>query len=129
MIRKSLHIAMMVVLAMNLTGAMALASLLDCGMACCKPGDWVGTTSLEAPSCCQMSNVTCGFETGQYEELFDTAICCFTGSAHQNNVFTALVHEVGNNADTPIPRHTVTALSTGPPLSAPVYLSNASLLC
>jgi hypothetical protein len=68
MIRRVLHILVIAVLALNLMGAWAFASALDCGMACCEPGDWAGTTSFEASSCCQMNDVTCGFETGKYEE-------------------------------------------------------------
>ena len=43
--------------------------------------------TFEAPSCCAFDGVTCGFETGQYEELFDTAICCFTSKSHTRSMF------------------------------------------
>jgi len=128
MMRKVFHILVIAILALNLMGAWAFASALDCGMACCEPGDWAGTTSFEASSCCQLSDVTCGFETGQYQELFDTAICCFTGSADQDQASADLIADKVNT-DTPTPRYTVTVLSTGPPQSTPVYLSNASFLC
>ena len=77
MVKKTFHIMIVAVLALNLMGALAFASALDCGMACCKTDEWSDTPSFEAPSCCQMSDVTCGFETGQYEEIFDAAICCY----------------------------------------------------
>ena len=128
MIRKTLHILVIAILALNLMGAWAFASALDCGMSCCEQGDWAGTTSFEASSCCQLSDVTCGFETGQYPELFDKAICCFTGSAHQDQASADLVADKVNT-DTLIPRYTVTVLSTGPPQSIPLYLSNAIFLC
>ena len=128
MIKKTFHILIISVLALNLMGAWAFASSLDCGMECCQPGDWAGTTSFEAPSCCQMSDVTCGFETGQYKELFDTAICCFTGSASQDQSSSDIV-AVEVNTDTPTPRYSVTAFSVPPPQTTPVYLSNATLLC
>jgi hypothetical protein len=128
MIRRTLHILVIAVLALNLMGAWAFASALDCGMECCQPGDWAGTTSFEASSCCQMNDVTCGFETGQYQELFDTAICCFTGSAHQDLASADLVADKVDS-DTPTLRYTVTALSTASPQSTPVYLSNAVFLC
>jgi hypothetical protein len=128
MIKRVLHILVIAILALNLMGAWAFASALDCGMACCEPGDWAGTTSFEASSCCQMNDVTCSFETGQYQELFDTAICCFTGSAHPDQASADLVADKVNT-DTPIPPYSVTVLSTGPPQSTPVYLSNAVFLC
>ena len=115
MIKKALHILVISVLALNLMGAWAFASAFDCGMECCQPGDWADTTSYEAVSCCQMNDVTCGFETGQYEELFDTAICCFTGSADQSKTFTALVNAVSSYPDTPTLRYSVTAFSVLPP--------------
>lgn len=128
MIKRVLHIIVIAILALNLMGAWAFASALDCGMACCEPGDWAGTTSFEASSCCQMDDVTCSFETGQYEELFDTAICCFTVSANPDHASADLVADKVNT-DTPTPLYQVTVLSTGPPQSTPVYLSNAVFLC
>jgi hypothetical protein len=129
MLKKTFHILVIAILALNLMGAWAFASALDCGMECCKPGDWAGTASFETPSCCQMSDVTCGFETGKYEELFDTAICCFTGSADKSQAFTALTSAIGSNPDTPTPRYAVTTFSVPLPQAIPVYLSNASFLC
>jgi hypothetical protein len=130
MIRKALHILVIAILALNLMGAWAFASAFDCGMACCQPSETAeaGIPTIEAASCCQMSDVTCGFETGQYEELFDTAICCFTGSADQDQASADLIADKVNT-DTPTPRYTVTVLSTGPPQTTPVYLSNAAFLC
>lgn len=127
MMKKVFHIGFICVLALNLMGAWALASALDCGMACCKPGDWAGTTSFEAPSCCQMNDITCGFETGTFEEIFDTAVCCF--STPDNNQHSAALDIVKVDTDIPTYRNTVTRLSTGPPPDTPVYLSNASFLC
>jgi hypothetical protein len=128
MMKKTFHILVIAILALNLMGAWAFASAFDCGMACCEPGDWAGTTSFEAPSCCAIVGVTCGFEAGQYEELFDEAICCYAGSARQDQGPADLVADKVNT-DTPTPRYTVTVLSTGPPHSTPVYLSNAVFLC
>jgi hypothetical protein len=128
MIKKSFHILVIAILALNLMGAWAFASAFDCGMECCKPGDWAGTISYEAPSCCQMTDVTCGFEAGQYEELFDTAICCHSG-----------LQKIGEEWDlnaswsifSPSPALPLPPSegSTGPPQSTPVYLSNAAFLC
>lgn len=129
MIRRTLHILVIAILALNLMGAWAFASAFDCGMECCQQGDWGGTTSFEAPSCCGLNDVTCSFEAGAVDELFDEAICCFTGSPDQSQTFTALINAVGSNPDTPTPRYSVTAFSVPPPQSTPLYLSNASLLC
>lgn len=130
MIRKTLHILVIAILALNLMGAWAFASALDCGMGCCEQSETAqsGIATFEAPSCCAFDGVTCGFETGQYEELFDTAICCHTGSAHQDQASADLVADKVDT-DTPTHRYSVTALSTAPPQDTPIYLSNASLLC
>jgi hypothetical protein len=129
MIKKGLHILFIAVLALNLMGAWVFASAFDCGMECCKAGEWAGTTSFEAPSCCAMDDVTCVFETGQYEELFDTAICSFnSATSHKlpvDNVTSTMVVV----ADTPTLRYSDTAFLTPPPQPTPLYLSNASLLC
>ena len=129
MFKKSLHILIISVLALNLMGAWAFASAFDCGMECCRPADHSGTVSYEAPSCCEMGDVTCGFETGQYEELFDTVICCHNGSAHKSQVSNANVIVSGNIPDTPIPRYSDTVFSLPSHQSPPVYLSNAVFLC
>ena len=128
MIRKTLHILVIAILALNLMGAWAFASAFDCGMECCQPGDWGGTTSFEAPSCCGLDDVTCDFETGQYQELFETAICCHTGNTY-SQAAAALITAGKISPDTPTPRYTDTGFLTGPPQSTPLYLSNASLLC
>jgi len=129
MLKKTLHILVIAILALNLMGALAFASAFDCGMECCKPGDWAGTTSYEAPSCCQMSDVTCGFEAGQYEELLDTAICCYNSTSSADNAS----YELLTSGALDIPTHVRTYAHTFPevisPNSTPVYLSNASFLC
>jgi len=113
---------------MNLMGAWVLASSIDCGMECCNPGEWSGASSFEASSCCQMNDVTCGFETGQYQELFDKAICCHNGIQKISATWDLVV---SSSLLTPSPtlRFTPSERSTGHPRSEPLYLSNASLLC
>ena len=63
MIRKIFHILVIAVLALNLMGAWAFASILDCGMECCKPGELAstGVDYYDAPSCCDYDGVQCGF--------------------------------------------------------------------
>lgn len=129
MLKRIFHILIIAILALNLMGAWAFASAIDCGMACCKPGDWAGTTSYEAPSCCQMSDLTCGFETGQYEELFDTAICCYNSTSSIDDPSNVLLTAAALYAPTHPRTHSRTFLEEHPPQSKPVYLSNVSLLC
>jgi len=128
--RKVLHILVIAILALNLAGVWAFASAFDCGMACCEPGEAAraGIPILEAPSCCQVDGVTCGFETGQYNELFDTAIC-------YHNRVQKIAGEwdliISSNLFPPSPtlRFPPSERSTGPPQSTPLYLSNAVFLC
>ncbi len=114
---------------MNLMGAWAFASTADCGMECCKPGAWEGTTSFEAPSCCQMDDLTCGFEAGKYEELFDEALCCFHKVAGSQLTEGALVAAAVDGAPVYPRTHFPALPSTGPPGEIPLYLSNATFLC
>ena len=131
MTRKIFHILVIAILALNLMGAWAYASLLDCDMDCCKLGEWAasGVTSFEAPSCCDFAGVTCGFEAGQVDELFDEALCCFnvTSSNDQTAVVLPAADEI--NAHTHLRTLARTYHSTGPPLETPLYLSNATFLC
>jgi len=129
MLKKTFNILVIVILALNLMGALAFASAFDCGMACCEPGDWAGTTSFEASSCCQMNDVTCGFETGQYQELFDTAICCYNSTSSADNASYELLTSGALDTPTHIRTYTRTFLEVISPKSTPVYLSNASFLC
>ena len=132
MMRKTFHILVIAVLALNLMGAWAFASILDCGMECCKPSELAGTgvDYYDAPSCCDYDGVQCGFEAGTVDELFDEAVCCFSSADSNKLTADSVVSSVdGSVPDTPTPRHTVTLFSTGPPLETPLYLSNASFLC
>ena len=130
MIRKALHILVIAILALNLMGAWAFASALDCGMGCCEQSETAqsGIPTFEAPSCCAFDGVTCGFETGQYQELFDTAICCFTGV---DKVSAEWDLNVASNfsSHSPTLRFSPSERSTGPPQTTPIYLSNAIFLC
>ncbi|MDF1536790.1 MAG: hypothetical protein P1S46_09900 [bacterium] len=132
MYRKSLHILVIAVLALNLMGAWAFASITDCGMDCCMPGEWAagGTASYEAPSCCDISGVTCGFEAGAADELFDEAICCFNSAgSHQLSAVTVASTEDAF-VDTDLRTHARTLhVAQPPPPEAPLYLSNATFLC
>ena len=82
MIRKTFHILVITILALNLMGAWVFASILDCSMGCCEPSETAqaGIPTYEAPSCCDIEGVTCGFETGAVDELFDEALCCFNSA-------------------------------------------------
>ena len=128
MIRKTLHILVIGILALNLMGAWAFASAFDCGMECCKPGEWSGTTSIEAPSCCQMSDVTCGFEAGTYQELFDSAICCHS-SVQKIAGGWDLTTTSSILSPSPALRFLPSEVNKPLPTATPAYLSNASFLC
>lgn len=131
MLKKSSHILIITVLALNLTGAMAFSFTTDCGMQCCVSAEWAGTgnPSLEAPSCCDMDGVTCGFEGSQYQELFDDAICCFNKVGSAQDVSDDLLNATGIHPPVHSSTHALTLHSTGPPKAVPLYLSNATLLC
>jgi hypothetical protein len=129
MSKRSFHILVIAVLALNLSGAAALTYAADCGMECCKPADWAGTISFEAPSCCEMDGVTCGFETGRFEDLFATVITRFntTGSAnHLSNNFSVVV---SSYAPAYSRTHAPAFNSSGSPPTASIFLSNAVILC
>jgi hypothetical protein len=130
LIRRTFHILVIAVLALNLMGAWAFASLTDCGMECCKPGEWAasGVASYEAPSCCDYDGVTCGFEAGAVDELFDEAICCFTGAQKVSSGFV-LVSSASIFSPSPTLPVAPSARSAPPPLETPLYLSNAAFLC
>jgi hypothetical protein len=131
MIRKTFHILIIAILALNLMGAWAFASLLDCGMGCCESSETAqsGIPTFEAPSCCAVDGVTCGFETGQYEELFDKAICCYNSTSSTDDSSYELLTAVALNTPTNSPTYTHTFHSNGPPQSTSIYLSNAVFLC
>ena len=132
MIRRTFHILVIAVLALNLMGAWAFASILDCGMECCKPGEWAasGVASYEAPSCCDYDGVQCGFEAGQVDELFDEAVCCFNSAASNQLTAVAITSADGAYALTDLRTHGRTLYDLHPPpLETPLYLSNATFLC
>ena len=130
MLKKVFHITIMAVLALNLTGAMAFASLVDCGMECCKPEDWASTgiVSYEAPSCCDSDRTTCGFETAQAPEAFDKVVCCHLSTAKVSGDAIA-PSPWGVTASPAQPSTPFSAFSTGPPPDTPLYLSKLSLIC
>jgi hypothetical protein len=128
MLKKTLHILVIAILALNLMGAWAFASAFDCGMECCQQGDWAGTTSFEAPSCCGLNDVTCSFEAGAVDELFDEAICCFTGVQKISSGF-ALISSSSIFSPSPTLPLATSARSAPLPQSTPLYLSNAVFLC
>jgi len=131
MMKKAFHIIFIALLALNLTGAMALSYATDCGMECCRPTDWAATCcpSIEASTCCGMDGVTCGFEASQYQELFDKALCCSNKTGFSKNFSDVLLTTAALHAPTHSPTHALTSHSTVPPPSVPVYLSNAAFLC
>jgi hypothetical protein len=131
MIKKTLHILVITILALNLMGAWAFASAFDCGMECCQPSETAqaGIPTYEAPSCCAMDDITCDFETGQYQELFDTAICCHTTTSSVDDTSYELLAAGVLDTPTHIRTYALTFQKTSSPPSTPVYLSNASFLC
>ena len=131
MIRKGFHILVIAVLALNLMGAWAFASILDCGMECCKPNELAstGVDYYDAPSCCDYDGVQCGFEAGQVAELFDEAVCCFSSADSKQLTAVSLTITGEVNSPTDVRTHARTFYDTGPPLETPLYLSNATFLC
>ena len=131
MIRKALHILVIAILALNLMGAWAFASALDCGMGCCEQSETArsGIPTFEAPSCCAFDGVTCGFETGQYEELFDEAICCYNSASANDDVSYEFLTAGALNPPTHPRTHASAFLEAPPPQTTPIYLSNAVFLC
>ena len=131
MTRKIFHILVITILALNLMGAWAFASILDCSMGCCEPSETAqaGIPTYEAPSCCDIAGVTCGFEAGAVDELFDEALCCFN-SAYSKQMTAVTIQAADSiNGITELRTHGHTLRSAPPPLETPLYLSNATFLC
>ena len=129
MTKRIFHIAFIALLALNLSGAGSFAYSPDCGMECCEPADWEGTVSFEAPTCCDMDDVTCGFEAVPLEDLFEEAICCHNGGNLKTFGQDSLSLAVSYYALTHAPTHPLTLASIGSPATAPIFLSNAAILC
>jgi hypothetical protein len=130
MFKKTSHILIIAVLALNITGATALSFAADCGMQCCESAEWAGngSASFKAPSCCEMEGVTCGFEAGQHQELFDEAICS-QASVQKVQGERGINVPSGFFPSSPISLFPPFEQANGPPQSTPLYLSNATILC
>jgi len=126
---RTFHIAVMALLVLNLSGASAFSFSADCGMECCRPADWDGTSSYEAPSCCGMDGVTCGFETGRLEEFLETALCRSASSYSSNQHHNSIPAIAGISSSTHIRTYALALNFTGSPPATPVFLSNAAILC
>lgn len=132
MIRKTTNILLIAVLALNLMGAWATAMPLNCGMECCRPTEAVLSDApmIEAPGCCDRSGVTCTFESGQYEELFDDVLCCISSGFKVNQASIPLGANVdGDVGASQPPRFTIPVHVNGPPSETPLFLTNAAFLC
>jgi hypothetical protein len=76
-----------------------------------------------------MDEVTCGFETGQFEELFDEALCCFHSSDSRQLTAEGLSYSGIKDTFTHSPTYPLTEFSSVPHQEQPLYLSNAAFLC
>ena len=130
MIRRSFNILLIAVLALNLMGAWAFASSLDCGMECCEISDTAkaGIPTIESPGCCQTAGVTCGFETGQYKEFFNDVLCCYTGVQKVSDGWDLAVSSPLFSPST-APLFPTSESYTGPPPNTPLYIHNLTLIC
>jgi hypothetical protein len=132
MVKRTLNILIIAVLAMNLMAAWALAMPFDCGMECCKASETtaVGIPNFEAPSCCNISDTTCAFEVGDYDEIFDEVVCRTNAATNFNSGSVYLDADVTDSlTDSPIHPIAVFTLANGPPSETPLFLANAAFLC
>ena len=129
MSKKFFHILIVVLLVLNLTGIPAFSFTADCGMDCCRPAHRAGTVSFEAASCCNMDGVTCGFEAGQWEELFDTAVCSSNSVNSTTDGIDILSFTVSYLVHSHLRTYPPTFVLTGSPPTVPVFLANSAILC
>jgi len=128
--KKTFHIAIITLLALNLMGSWAMAFATDCGMECCAPSETAqaGIPTFEAPSCCSETGVSCNFEVSPSDEFFDEALCCF-GSSNSTPAAkiafggSSLIPEGGLFGTHFYPEDSL------PSITEPLFLKNLSLVC
>lgn len=130
MLKKTIHILFITVLAFNFMGAWALAMPTDCGMECCQASELAtaGVPVIEYPGCCSTSETTCTFQAGDYQEIFDKALCCHNGGHSAYGMAAAAGLPTGHTEPS-LGASCAAWNDTGPPSAIPLYLNNASLLC
>ena len=129
MSKRFFNILVIALLALTLMGAPAFAFSPDCGMDCCRPPDRAGAAFFEAPSCCNLDGVTCGFEAGRFEALLDEALCCPNSGNLPSDGIDILSFADSYLAHTRLRTHPPTFNLLGSQPTIPVYLSNAAILC
>jgi hypothetical protein len=130
MTKRIFNLLIISVLALNLMGAWAFAASFDCGMECCQVSDTAraGIPTLESPSCCQTSGVTCGYQAGHYEELFDEVLCCHSGVQKVSGEEIRAVHAL-LMSPSPAPTARLAESSIVKTPSTPLYINNLALIC
>ena len=128
--KKTVHIAIITLLALNLMGSWAFALAGDCGMECCAVSDTAtaGVPVFEAPSCCSSEGTTCNFESTPHEELFDEVLCCFAQSHSAGSDITASYIF----ASASLEAYSYQNVFPGdfiPSYQEPLFLKNLSILC
>ncbi len=129
MTRKTLHILILVVFALNVLGMSLAYADGSCGMECCaKAPDSIGVTSYEQPSCCSTVGTTCSLESTLPGELVDPVLCSTQCSANPGIAkadlgITELTHENNRKSSEAFFK------TRGSPYTVPIYVSNLSFLC
>ncbi len=129
MTRKSLHILILAVFALNVLGMSLAYANGSCGMECCaKAPDSIGVTSFEQPSCCNTVSTTCSTESTLPGELVDPVLCSTQCSANPaiakaDPGIAELTFE--NN----LKSSDAFSQTRGSPNEVPIYVSNLSFIC
>jgi len=130
MTRKTLHILILVVFALNVLGMSLANADGSCGMECCaKAPDSIGVTSYEQPGCCTtVGSTTCSLEGTLPGEFVDPVLCSTQCSANPGIAKADLgITELttGNN----LKSSDGFSETGGSTYAVPIYISNLSFLC
>jgi len=129
MTRKSLHILILAVFALNVLGMSLAYADGSCRMECCaKASDSIGVSSYEQPSCCNTVSTTCSTESTLPGELADPVLCSTQCSANPaiaraDQGITELTSE--NDLKSP----EAFSKTGGSPNAVAIFISNLSFLC
>lgn len=129
MTRKTLHMLIITIFALNILGMGLAQAAGSCGMDCCaKAPESIGVTSFEQPSCCTTVGTTCSLESTLPGELVDQALCsthCSAGPviAKVDTTITELTFE------NDLKSFAAFSDARSSPYTVPIYVSNLSFLC
>jgi len=128
--KKTFHIVIIALMALNLMGSWGIASAADCGMSCCASNETAKNSIpvYEAPNCCSAGGMSCDLESTSHAELFDEVVCCFgqTLSSLSADIASSTSSSIFEGA---LSYHRFSPGGTPPSYSEPLFLKNLSILC